>query len=126
MLTAESVHFLQNALTTSPAQGKCMADDVLLNKAQSIERAVGRVREEYANAQGNFAQSYTHQDAAILNIQRACEAAIDMGQHLHSSLYRLVKKYQQQYHSGTNSPSGQHHDQHPDHFGNQAARHGGH
>ena len=26
--------------------------------------------------------SLTRQDAAILNIQRACEAALDMGQHL--------------------------------------------
>ena len=29
-----------------------------------------------------FATDFTRQDAAILNIQRACEAALDMGQHL--------------------------------------------
>lgn len=29
-----------------------------------------------------FATDYTRQDAAVLNIQRACEAAIDMGQHV--------------------------------------------
>jgi uncharacterized protein YutE (UPF0331/DUF86 family) len=28
------------------------------------------------------ATDFTRQDAAILNIQRACEAALDMGQHL--------------------------------------------
>lgn len=59
-----------------------MVDDVLINKAGFIERCVARAKEEYAvNPQG-FASDYTRQDAAILNIQRACEAALDMGQHL--------------------------------------------
>lgn len=59
-----------------------MADDVLLNKAASIERCVARAREEYAANPAGFATDFTRQDAAILNIQRACEAALDMGQHL--------------------------------------------
>ena len=59
-----------------------MADDVLLNKAASIERGVRRAREEYERAPASFAEDFTRQDAAILNIQRACEAALDMGQHL--------------------------------------------
>lgn len=59
-----------------------MADDVLLNKAATIERCVARAREEYAAAGAGFASDFTRQDAAILNIQRACEAALDMGQHL--------------------------------------------
>ena len=59
-----------------------MADDVLLNKAATIERCVQRAREEYAADPASFAYNYTRQDAAILNIQRACEAALDMGQHL--------------------------------------------
>ena len=58
-----------------------MADDVLLNKAAMIERAVARAREEYA-ASADFARDWTRQDAAILNVQRACEAALDMGQYL--------------------------------------------
>lgn len=59
-----------------------MADDVLINKASVIERCVKRAREEYAAAGEHFATDYTRQDAAVLNIQRACEAALDMGQHL--------------------------------------------
>lgn len=59
-----------------------MADDVLLNKAATIERCVARVKEEYAADPDTFATNFSHQDAAILNIQRACEAALDMGQHL--------------------------------------------
>lgn len=59
-----------------------MADDVLINKAATIERCVARAREEYARDPARFATDHTRQDAAILNIQRACEAALDMGHHL--------------------------------------------
>lgn len=59
-----------------------MADDVLINKAATIERCVARAREEYFSDPTTFASNFTRQDAAILNIQRACEAALDMGQHL--------------------------------------------
>ncbi|MBF0262882.1 MAG: DUF86 domain-containing protein [Magnetococcales bacterium] len=59
-----------------------MADDVLLNKAAIIERCVCRAREEYAKDPLAFPEDFTRQDAAILNIQRACQAAMDMGHHL--------------------------------------------
>jgi len=59
-----------------------MADDVLINKAAAIERCVRRAREEYDKDPTTFATDFTRQDAAILNIQRACEAALDMGHHL--------------------------------------------
>lgn len=59
-----------------------MVDEVLINKAATIERCVNRAREEYTRDPATFANDFTRQDAAILNIQRACEAALDMGQHL--------------------------------------------
>jgi len=59
-----------------------MHDDTLLNKAASIERCVARAKADYALNLDTFAQDFTRQDAAILNIQRSCEAALDMGQHL--------------------------------------------
>lgn len=59
-----------------------MVDDVLLNKASTIERCVARAREEYLRDPATFAIDHSRQDAAILNIQRACEAALDMGQHI--------------------------------------------
>ena len=59
-----------------------MPDDVLLNKSATIERCVKRAREEYERAPESFDQDFTRQDAAILNIQRACEAALDMGHYL--------------------------------------------
>ena len=59
-----------------------MADVVLINKSATLERCVARAREEYFSDPATFATNFTRQDAAILNIQRACEAALDMGQHL--------------------------------------------
>ena len=59
-----------------------MNSDVLINKAATIERCVARAREEYAADPNTFSDNLTRQDAAILNIQRACEAALDMGHHI--------------------------------------------
>lgn len=59
-----------------------MADDVLLNKAAAIERAIRRVREEYGADDSNLTGNQTRQDALILNLQRACESSIDAAMHL--------------------------------------------
>ena len=59
-----------------------MPDDVLLNKAAIIERCVARVREEHAGEIRNLTANLTRQDSIILNLQRACEAAIDLAMHL--------------------------------------------
>lgn len=59
-----------------------MPDDVLINKTAIVERCVARAREEYEADPTSFTTNFTRQDAAILNIQRACEAVLDMGQHL--------------------------------------------
>ncbi len=54
-----------------------MSDDVLIGKAAIIERCVARAREELAASQ-DFTSDLTRQDAAVLNIQRSCDAAIGM------------------------------------------------
>ena len=59
-----------------------MADDVLLNKAAAIERAVRRVREEYGDDDSHLVSNQTRQDAIILNLQRACESSIGAAMHL--------------------------------------------
>ncbi len=59
-----------------------MADDVVVNKAATIERCVARAREEYGHNPATFASDFTRQDAAVMNVQRACAAALDLGQHL--------------------------------------------
>jgi uncharacterized protein YutE (UPF0331/DUF86 family) len=57
-------------------------DDVLLNKAAAIERAVRRVREEHAGDDARLLNDQTRQDAIVLNLQRACESSIDGAMHL--------------------------------------------
>ena len=57
-------------------------DDVLINKLSTIARCLTRIREVYAQAGSNFAQDYTRQDSVILNLQRACEASIDIANYL--------------------------------------------
>jgi len=51
--------------------------DALTQKSVRLERCVRRAREEHAAA-ADFHRDFTRQDAAILNVQRACELAIDM------------------------------------------------
>lgn len=61
-----------------------MVYDVILNKVAIIERCLRRIKEVYANDLSNL-QDYTKQDSIVLNIQRACEATIDLAMHLISS-----------------------------------------
>jgi uncharacterized protein YutE (UPF0331/DUF86 family) len=57
-------------------------NDIVVNKVQSIQRCIERAREEYQLAGESFATNYSHQDAAILNVTRACEQAIDLANHV--------------------------------------------
>ena len=59
-----------------------MPDDVLLNKIAMIEHCLMRIREEYHGHETEFAINFTKQDSVILNLLRACEAAIDVAMHL--------------------------------------------
>ena len=53
-------------------------DDVLVNKLSVVQRCLKRVTEVYIDAGDNFSKDYTKQDSIILNLQRACEASIDI------------------------------------------------
>ena len=57
------------------------SDFVFANKIATLRRSVARAREEYA-ARDHFATDFTHQDAAILNVERACQAAITVSSRL--------------------------------------------
>lgn len=58
-----------------------MGNDVIYNKIETIERCINRINEVYDNCFENLSD-YTKQDSIILNIQRACEAAIDLSMHI--------------------------------------------
>jgi len=57
-------------------------DDIIINKTQSIERCLKRIHEEFQAAGDSFYENYTRQDAAILNLTRACEQTIDLANHI--------------------------------------------
>jgi uncharacterized protein YutE (UPF0331/DUF86 family) len=52
--------------------------DVAIRKIVSLQRCVARAREAFAEAGSAFGTSYNLQDAAILNVIRACDTAIDL------------------------------------------------
>ncbi len=59
-----------------------MADDVILNKAASIERCLRRITEEYEGDRHSLFGNQTKQDAIVLNLLRACETAIDLAMYV--------------------------------------------
>ena len=62
-----------------------MHDDIITNKIAVLERCLARVREEYRNDPARL-QNFTIQDAIVLNLQRACETAIDLAMHVIATL----------------------------------------
>lgn len=55
-------------------------DDILLNKAAVIERCIRRIHQEFQACP--LLDDFTHVDALTLNVERACQAAIDMAMHI--------------------------------------------
>src|SRR3990167_7441903 len=66
----------------SSMRERSMADDVVLNKAEIIERCLSRVAEVYAGDDRNLFEDPTRQDSILMNLLRACEATIDLAMHL--------------------------------------------
>jgi uncharacterized protein YutE (UPF0331/DUF86 family) len=58
-------------------------NDTLVQKIQSIQRCIQRARNIYGESGEHFlVDDYDAQDAAMLNIIRACEQAIDLANYL--------------------------------------------
>ena len=54
---------------------------VILNKYSIIERCIKRIREIYENNPDNL-KDINKQDAIVLNLQRACQATIDIAMYV--------------------------------------------
>jgi uncharacterized protein YutE (UPF0331/DUF86 family) len=59
-----------------------MENDLLVSKTGTIERCIKRARDEYEKDPTTFVGDITRQDAATLNVIRAWEAAIEMGDYV--------------------------------------------
>ncbi len=57
-------------------------DEVLLGKADIIERCLQRIEVEYRGFEAELETNFTKQDSILLNIQRMCEASIDAAMHI--------------------------------------------
>lgn len=56
-------------------------DDIVLNKIDTITRCIKRIHDVYEENSANLTDP-TKQDSIILNLQRACEASIDLAMHI--------------------------------------------
>lgn len=57
---------------------------VIINKSIIVENCLSRINEEYENNINNL-NDYTKQDSIVLNLQRACEACLDMAMYIVST-----------------------------------------
>lgn len=57
---------------------------VIINKYESIQKSIKRIEEEYNNNIENL-YDYRKLDQIVLNLQRACEAAIDIAMYIVSN-----------------------------------------
>ncbi len=58
-------------------------NDVVLNKKESIERCLKQIRHYYhLPSEFAFMEDHLKQDAIAINMQRACEQAIDLANHV--------------------------------------------
>ena len=63
-----------------------MDQELLVSKTGTIERCCKRARDEYEKDPTTFVGDVTRQDAATLNVIRAWEAAVEMGDHVLADL----------------------------------------
>lgn len=54
---------------------------IILNKYESIERCIHRIREEYDNNPENL-DDYRKMDSIVLNLQRSCELVTDIAMYI--------------------------------------------
>lgn len=54
---------------------------VIFNKYTTIERCIKRIKDVYSNDDKNL-EDFNKQDIIILNLQRACQATIDMAMYI--------------------------------------------
>ena len=57
---------------------------VIINKLESIERCINRIKEEYEGNPENL-EDYRRNDAIVLNLQRACESVTDIAMYVIST-----------------------------------------
>lgn len=68
-------------------------NDVVINKIASIERCLQRINTVYSEVGDDLTTDFTRQDSILLNLQRACEASIDLANYINKlkTRYTTIK-----------------------------------
>lgn len=53
-------------------------NNILTNKAASLERCLKRIHDEYTGFEHELMTNFTKQDSLVLNLERSCQICIDM------------------------------------------------
>lgn len=62
-------------------------NDIIGHKIATILHSLVRIREVYHLAKNNLDTDLTSQDSIIFNLQRACQACVDLANHLNRKLF---------------------------------------
>lgn len=62
-------------------------NDIIDHKIATIRHSLVRIREVYRLAKDHLDTDLTNQDSIIFNIQRACQACVDLANHLNRKLF---------------------------------------
>ena len=62
-------------------------DDIVINKIAIIRNCLKRIEQDYIGYEHELEDNFMRQDAIVLNLQRACEASIDLA-------LRLIRVHQ--------------------------------
>ncbi len=59
-----------------------MYDDLIINKINTINKCIERIRHEYNKSENSIKLDFTKQDSIILNLERTSQATIDIASHI--------------------------------------------
>jgi uncharacterized protein YutE (UPF0331/DUF86 family) len=59
-----------------------MYDDLIINKINTINKCIERIKHEYNESENSIKLDFTKQDSIILNLERTSQATIDIASHI--------------------------------------------
>lgn len=67
-------------------------NDIIDHKIATIHHSLARIREVFHLAKGRLDADLTSQDSIIFNLQRACQASVDIANYLNKTLFSEFPK----------------------------------
>ena len=67
-------------------------NDIIDHKVATIHHSLARINEVYYLAKDNLDKDLTSQDSITFNLQRACQASVDLANHFNRTLFSKFPK----------------------------------